>query len=138
MKIKIWQKDNITTYVDNLYGSVDLFGMYIPIFFSVPYLYKVLLFLPVTMGTTSSAERKIWTSLQRRRKHEAIQSWGGPIAIISKSCLLYFDESNTWCIITWISYHYDQSLLLISCRYKLYLEKKINCQSMCITKIFCK
>ena len=28
---------HITTYVDNLYGSVYIFGMYIPIFLSVPY-----------------------------------------------------------------------------------------------------
>ena len=65
---------HITTYVDNLYGSVDLFGMYIPIFLSVLYFYKVLLLLAVTMGTVSSTEHKICALIQIRRKHETIQS----------------------------------------------------------------
>ena len=77
---------HITTYVDNLYGSVDLFGMYIPIFLSVLYFYKVLLLLAVTMGTVSY---KYDASMKRSSRRKGLYQ------LYLRAVCLEFHESDT-------------------------------------------
>ena len=65
---------HITAHFQISSELLHIFGMYIPVFFSVPYFCLVLLFLHVTMSTLSSAEREISVLLRRRCRHERIRS----------------------------------------------------------------